>query len=369
MVCTVGGHSGLNLMKKMTRALVVPVLFLLPGILLADQVTLKNGDKISGTIAKYDGKNLLLKSELAGPVTIPWENVTAIMSAAPLNLVLKDGEVVVGTVTTAADGKIQIMTRDAGTVTAARDTIVTVRSKDEQAAYDADVDHSRNPRLVDLWTGLLDLSFAQAHGNAETKNFTLNSNATRATSRDKISVYYTQIFASTDTSGKELTTASAKRGGVAYNLNLDKHWFAFGSVDLENDPFQDLDLRFSPAGGGGAHFIKTERTQFDGMLGAALNREFFTTGLNRSSAEVLLGEEITRKLFANSTFHEKLVFYPNVSDSGNYRMNFDTSVSTAIRKWFSWQLSISDRYLSNPVPGLKKNDVLFTTGVRLSFTK
>jgi putative salt-induced outer membrane protein len=203
--------------------------------------------------------------------------------------------------------------------------------------------------------------------HADTKTFTLNSNASRATTRDKIGVYYTQIFSSSDAGGKDLTTASAKRGGIAYNLNLDKRWFAFGSVDLENDQFQDLDLRFSPAGGGGAHLINSERTQFDAMLGAALNREFFSTGLHRTSGEILLGEEITHKLFASSSFHEKLIFYPNVSDTGNYRMNFDTSVVTAVRKWFAWQLSISDRYLSNPVPGRKKNDVLFTTGVRLSF--
>jgi hypothetical protein len=103
------------------------------------------------------------------------------------------------------------------------------------------------------------------------------------------------------------------------------------------------------------------------MLGAALNREFFSTGLHRTSGEVLVGEELLHKLFASSSFHEKLVFYPNVSDSGQYRMNFDMSVVTAVRKWFAWQLSLSDRYLSNPVPGLKKNDVLFTTGVRLTF--
>jgi putative salt-induced outer membrane protein YdiY len=156
---------------------------------------------------------------------------------------------------------------------------------------------------------------------------------------------------------------------LAYNLNLDHRWYAFGSVDLENDQFQDLDLRFSPAGGGGVHLIHTEQTQFDAQLGAALNREFFTTGLHRTSAEILLGEELTHKLFANSSLHEKLTFYPNVSDSGNFRTNFDASVSTAIRKWFSWQVSLSDRYLSNPVPGRKKNDVLFTTGLRLSFAK
>ena len=30
--------------------------------LLADQVTMKNGDRLSGAIVKYDGKNLVLKS-------------------------------------------------------------------------------------------------------------------------------------------------------------------------------------------------------------------------------------------------------------------------------------------------------------------
>ena len=50
--------------------------FLLSQVLLADQVTLKNGDRLSGNIIKYDGKNLVLKSDLAGEVTIPWANVT-----------------------------------------------------------------------------------------------------------------------------------------------------------------------------------------------------------------------------------------------------------------------------------------------------
>ena len=35
---------------------------------LADQVSLKNGDRLSGTIIKYDGENLILKSEFAGEV-------------------------------------------------------------------------------------------------------------------------------------------------------------------------------------------------------------------------------------------------------------------------------------------------------------
>src|SRR6202795_3185537 len=96
--------------------------FLLTQAVLADQVTLKNGDRLSGNILKYDGKNLVLKSELAGDVTISWENVTGVTSTQPLNVTLKDGQRVVGTVTT--DGaKFQVATKETGSVTAARESV------------------------------------------------------------------------------------------------------------------------------------------------------------------------------------------------------------------------------------------------------
>jgi putative salt-induced outer membrane protein YdiY len=330
---------------------------------------MKNGDRLSGTIEKYDGKDLIVKSEFAGEVKIPWDAVTAINATEPVSVGLKDGQVVVGTVTTVQDGGLQVATRDAGTVSTTRDRIEFVRSKAEQAAYDADVDHFRHPRLVDLWTGTLDLGYSLSRGNSDTDNFTLNSNATRATSRDKIGVYYTQIFARNKTNGLEQTTADAKRGGIAYSLDFTKRWFVFGAVDLENDRFQNLDLRFAPGGGIGYHVIKSDTTQFDVYGGASLNREFFTSGLNRTSGEILVGESLNHKFNNVTTLAEKLTFFPNLSYTGNYRMNFDMTVVTAIRKWFGWQFSVSDRYLSNPDDARKKNDVLFATGLRLTFAQ
>ncbi|MBZ5678367.1 MAG: DUF481 domain-containing protein, partial [Acidobacteriia bacterium] len=155
----------------------------------------------------------------------------------------------------------------------------------------------------------------------------------------------------------------------AYNLNVRKKMFVFGSVDLETDEFQSLDLRFVPAGGIGYHAIATEKTQLDLNLGAAANREFYSTGLNRTSAELLLGEDLVHKFTTTTSLHERLVFFPNMSDGGNYRVNFDTTLVTSIRRWLSWQFTVSDRFLSNPVPGRKKNDALFSTGLRLTFAK
>src|SRR5580704_947978 len=275
------------------RRLII-ITFLLVQVLLADQVTLKNGDRLSGNIIKYDGKNLVLKSDLAGEVTIPWENVTGVTSTQPLNVTLKDGQRVVGIVTT--DGtKFQIATKETGNVTAARDSVEYIRSDPEQKAYDTEIDRYKNPRLIDLWTGTFDLGFTQTAGNTETETFTLGANAVRATTRDKITVTYTQIYSTSNASGPNLTTANAKRGGIAYNLNLEPKMYIFGLVDLENDQFQSLDLRFAPAGGVGYHAIKNANTTLDLSLGASLDKEFFTGGVDHTYGEILFGEEYNHK--------------------------------------------------------------------------
>ena len=337
-------------------------------VLSADQVTLKNGDRLSGTVVNADGKNLVLKSEFAGTVTITWDAVSAVSTTEPVYVGLSDGQTVVGTVAT-TDGKFNMTTQAAGVVSAAKDSVRSIRNKAEQAAYESDIERYRNPRLVDLWAGTLDLGYAASAGNASTQSFTLSANASRSTSRDKITVYYTSLFADNKVAGTRVTSANFKRGGIAYNLNLTKRLFVFGSTDLETDQFQNLNLRFVPAGGFGFHAIATSKTQFDVFGGASANREFFAGGLNRTSAEVLIGESLSHKFTASTSIQEKLTFFPNVSATGNYRANFDTTAVTVIRKWMSWQFTFSDRLLSDPVPGRKKNDLLVSTGLRLSFAK
>jgi putative salt-induced outer membrane protein len=343
--------------------------FLLAHIGFADQVTLKNGDRLSGSIQKNDGKHLTLKSELAGVVTIPWDAVTAI-AAPQLHVGLKDGKTVVGAVTTTSDsGKLEIAVKEDGIITADKDAVQFMRSSEEEVAYQKEEERYRRPRLIDLWQGALDLGFATSHGNSKTSNLNVGGAANRTTRHDKIAVYYTSIFASNKTSGVKVTTANAKRGGIAYNRDVAKKWFAFGSLDFDSDQFQSLDIRVVPAGGLGGHLIKTEATVLNLQVGAAANREVFSTGLKRTSGEGLLGQEFTRKFSKSTLLQEKFVFYPSLTELGEYRMNFDTSFATILRRWLSWQLTVSDRLLSNPVAGRKKNDVLLTTGLRITFAR
>ena len=80
------------------------VLLGLSPALFADQVTLKNGDRLTGTVVKSDGKTLVLHTEAAGDVTIQFAAIQEIKTDQELHVSLKGGKTAVGPVTT-TDGK------------------------------------------------------------------------------------------------------------------------------------------------------------------------------------------------------------------------------------------------------------------------
>jgi putative salt-induced outer membrane protein YdiY len=340
----------------------------------ADQVTLKNGDRLTGTIVKSDAKTMLIKTELAGEVNVLWEAVTSIVSSQPLHLALKDGQTVVGTVTT-ADGKLDVATKETGEVVAPKEAVVTVRNDGEEKSYEAEIDRLRNPHLTDFWSGILDTGLSVTRGNSATLAYNLSAKAARVTSRDKISVFSTAVYASDDTTPPSRTTAHAIRGGIRGDLNVRERLFVFGFADFEYDQFQHLDLRNVLGGGLGYHVIKTKNTTFDVFGGGDYEQEYFSatpafpTGLTRKTEEAVLGEELDSKLNGRTTLSEKFSLFPNVSDTGSYRFQFDATAATKLKAWLGWQVTYSDRYLSNPLPGLKKNDMLLSTGLRLTFGK
>lgn len=356
---------------KLTRTTYKPqVLFLLSMIavqgVLADQITLKNGDRLTGAIVKKDGKTLTVKTDAFGIVTLPWDQVTAIQSDAPLNVVLPDGKTVQATLQTTA-GKVELKeTRQ--TLTPAE--IVTIRNADEQKAYE----RLLNPPWSRPWAGTATIGFAGTQGNAQTRTFTMALNAARTTNTDRASLYFNAVKASALINRVNAATAQAVRGGWGYNHSVSSRIFVNTFNDYEYDRFQNLDLRFVLGGGLGYSVWKGERGRLDLVGGAAYNREKFSPpspapAFTRNSAEAYWGEDCNYKLNAATSVVQGFRMFNNLSDRGQYRMNFDLGANTRLLKWLIWNLGFSDRYLSNPVPGRKTNDLLYTTGIGIMFAR
>lgn len=329
----------------------------------ADQVVLTNGDIVTGTIVKKDGAKLTIKSDLMGEVTMAWSAVKTIKSDSEVFVQLPTGEVVKGKLATSGD-QLQVAT-SAGTKSAAIAQVAAVRDAGEQHNYE----RMLKPGLMDLWAGTFDIGLALARGNARTDTLTTAFNAARATRNDKIAVYFNQIYGTARANNVTDTIASAIRGGWKYNRNVSSRVFFTGFNDYEHDRFQNLDLRFVFGGGAGYKVIKQERLTLDVDGGADYDHENFLNGLHRNYAELNWGDNLGYKVSGATQITQAFRMFNNLSNTGEYRMNFDLSAVTAVRKWLGWHVTASDRYLSNPVQGRQRNDILLSTGFRLSFAK
>jgi putative salt-induced outer membrane protein YdiY len=352
----------------------------------ADQVVLRNGDRLSGKIVAGDGKTLLLKSDFAGDVTIQWDAITDLESSGNVNITLKDGTRLSGKITT-EDGKFVVAGAPAAATPAiaAKEAIIAVRNDAEQHSFDVETERMTHPRFNYFWSGTLDTGLALTRGNSETANFTLAGKAVRETARDKLTVYGDYIFANNSSVPPTVTTANSLDAGLRGDLNIRPRVFVFALTDYQTNQLQHLDLRSVFGGGFGYHLIKTANTTFDIFGGVTYDRDSFGAynvanpapppvlllipSSVQNSAEVIVGEEYDTKLSKRTSLTERFSFYPNLSHTGDYRFQLDSAISTQMKKWLSWQATLSDRYISYPPAGLKANDLLISTGLRVIWGK
>jgi putative salt-induced outer membrane protein len=371
-----------TLMRRVLFSLLL--LVLAASVVQADQVTLSNGDRLSGKIVTGDGKTLLLKTDFAGDVTIQWNSITGIESTDTVYLTLKDGTKFVGKVTT-RDGKFVVASATPATTASApvatKDTVVAVRDDEAQKAFDLEADHLAHPKFNYFWSGLFDTGLALTRGNSSTTTFTVASKAVRETPKDKLTLYGNYVFGRDGTTPPSHTTANQLIAGVRGDYNISPRVFVFALADFQTNELQNLDLRQTYGGGLGYHVIKTDNTTFDVFGGVTYERDAFgayslvgppiefVPSSEMNSMTALVGEEFDAQLNKKTKFAERLALYPSLTNAGNFRSQFDTSLVTQFKAWLSWQITFSDSYINFPPPGLKENDLLLSTGLRVTWGK
>jgi len=347
----------------------------------ADQVTLKNGDRLTGTVVKSDGKTLVLHTDAGGDITLKFDAIQDIKTDQELHVSLKGGKTAVGPVT-AADGKIDVVTKTSGTVEASTTDVTVIRNDAEETAFEK----SQNPGLKHGWTGGTNVGFSVARGNSQTENLALAFNAAHPTAKDKITLYANSIYTKNDLAptGTSSTVANLVQGGLRYDRNVNPRLFAFGAADFMSNALQFLDLRAVYTGGFGFHAIKSDATTLNFLGGVNYTHEtysngaellpvttppvFASYGVTNRFVALTLGEELMQKLGKSTVVTQNFDFYPNLQQTGEYRGTFNFGTVTKLNKWLGWQNQFGDIYVSNPPHGAKKNDLILTTGLNISFT-
>jgi putative salt-induced outer membrane protein len=330
----------------------------------ADQLVMSNGDKLTGVILRADASTIVFKSEYAGELSIKSDAVRELVSDQVLHVTLKDGKVLAGKLMV-REQKMDVNPVSAANISVERSSVSVIRSEGEQKAYE----HSLHPNWLEFWKGYVDFGYSLTTGSVDNSTTTLGSVFARETRRDKTTLYAAYIKSKNDVAGITTTTANAIRGGGRYEYNLTKKVFAFGFADFEHNEVQLLDLRSVLGGGLGYSVIKSEKTDLQVFGGASYNHESYSTGVTRDAGELLVGQTLSHRLSNRLILNERFQLFPNLSEGGDYRMTIDAGVAAKVFSFLDWQLTVSDRYISNPVPGSQSNDLLLTTGLRFNLRR
>lgn len=334
---------------------------------MADSVTLRNGDHLSGTIVTSDGKDLTLKTDYAGEIKINWSAVKEVSSEKPLYVVTADNKTVNGVITTDGTNLI-VHTAASGEVQVPFAKITVVRTADLQAAYEK----SLHPSLAQGWKGGVNVGLAIARGNSDTTSLSTGFTADRKTLRDELTIYESSIYTSNGGANSG-TTANSILGGIKYDRNFTKKLFGFVSGDFTHDELQDLNLRSIYSGGLGWHWINNPNTTLDLLGGINYTRETYSSStadvnVNRNLPGITAGEVFMHKFGKSTVVNQDFYFYPDLSNIDQYRFSIDFAAVTKINKWLAWQFTLTDRYVTDPpIAGTKTNDVILSTGINVSF--
>jgi putative salt-induced outer membrane protein YdiY len=333
----------------------------------ADQIVLKDGDRVTGSIVKKDGAVVTIQSKNFGLIQLKWDDIATVVTEQALNVVLNGDKTVKGSLQTAND-RIQVTT-PGGPQSVTAGEVVALRNDAEQKTYE----RLLHPGVLDLWTITGSLNIAGTKGNAQTSTLTTPINFVRASLTSRTTAYFNSIRSTAEVGGVDAQTAQAVRGGWGYSRNISKRTFLNGFNDYEYDKFQSLDLRVVLGGGLGYQVWAKDAGRLSIVGGAAWNREKFSPvtapAFTRNSAEAYWGNDFNYKLSARTSLTQGFRMFNNLSNTGQYRMNFDIGAATQLTKWLAWNVSVSDRYLSNPVAGRKNNDLLYTTGLGFTFSR
>ena len=381
----------------MRKQFVAGLILLLAIPALADQIVLKNGDKLTGTVAKSDGKTLVFKTDYAGDLTIKFDAIQSLTTTGDLN-VTAGPKSAVGPVTTSGD-QIVVATKAGGSIEAPISSVSILRSPAEEAAYQK----SLRPGWAQGWAGGANLGFALTAGNSETKNLNIGFNGTRTGFHDKLTLYETSIYSTTSKLALQpipsQTTANSNAGGLRYDHDFTPRVFGFVSGDFFNNSLQNLDLRYILGGGIGFHAIKSPNTTLDLLAGLNYTHESFsglvssqgppevTYNHSDSSAALTVGDNFMRKLGKNSVFTQSLLLYPSFSQVNInpaaiptfpspdnvriFRGALNLGLTSKLNKWLGWQVTMGDVFDNHPLastPRIERNDITLATGLNFSFT-
>lgn len=323
------------MVRSSAVALVVALLLACSHALAADEVVLKNGDRLSGTVVKYTGETLVFTTPYSKEIPIAWAEVESLTTETPHWVKLGSGEYVSARFVPRDDGVYLESEQVEGAKPVELSEVVTIGIP-PGARWNADVKVALNG----------------SQGNTETFQLGAAAEAIRETDDDRLR--FGGLIARQSQDSKD--TVKNTRGWLYYDYHLGAHWELGAFVTLEYDRFKDLDLRTVVGGGPGYRFIDTKTMLFKVRAGVAYVNENFGEQSDRDYATAVLGDEFRWQISDDRSIYQLLDVYPSFADASDLLLHAEVGFRQTLMKDLFIELALIDDYDNLPAEGRKKND-------------
>jgi len=270
---------------------------------------------------------------------------------------LKNGDRISGKIINETDLMVVIETEAMGQIFIEKDFI---KYKEKKQINEA---KKRKPLL---WQRKASVGYSQTSGNTEASQGSVELSINRKTGDDE---WTGQLKAYISTSNEKM---DAKKfygmGRYAFSYSEDLKWYNFYKVEADQDHFANIDYRLIPSTGIGYWFSDEENWKLmtEGAIGFEHTNYRDETD---SDNEVILIPRgfLEIKLIGNLKFSEDIILYPSLSEGGEYRLHSETALINPINEKVSWRVSFIDDFNSNPSGNTKKNDFRLISSVDYAF--
>lgn len=203
---------------------------------LADEIKLKNGDVLTGSIVKKETDKLIFKTSYAGDISIAWSEIVSLNSEAPVQIFLNDETIITGVIEKSEAGRVKIKTN-------------RLESKTDIDLKELDyINPSAEVSGIGVaWSGNVNLGGAITQGNTDTSLIRVDAEAIARTKKNRFTVGGVVNRAKSN----DIDTEYNSRGYGKYDHFLTKQWYLYTNATLENDRFRDINLRTSAGVGNG----------------------------------------------------------------------------------------------------------------------
>jgi putative salt-induced outer membrane protein YdiY len=308
----------------------------------ADEVTMANGDRITGKILGKDDQVLVVKTDYAGEVKIRWVDVAQLQSSEPVWIYLADGSKLRGRLQLAGDKALAI---DAG------------ENLKSGAIPVADVKYINPPSELSgegvKLTGHANLGYSSSSGNTDTEKWYMDAEAVARTRDNR----YTLGGKSARAEDRGVLTESSWLGYMKYDHFLGRKWYAYANGNFENDEFKDIRLRTTLGVGSGYQFLEDPRRNLSVEGGVSYVNTDFDVAEDDSYPAGRLAVKYDQFLFkTNIQFFHADETYVDLQDSENVFVRSSTGFRFPLVSRMNATLQYDFDWENQPAPGRVKDD-------------